>query len=164
MPPPNPAPRVGPEARVKHTVISQQQYGCLIMSATTRILTVACAGCLGNRGACIQAPSDQIKITINNESMSHVCAGKILTQRDIQSCQLVSFILNIYVFGRYSQMQYGCSHWQFPNMYSTYTRVRTCVCVSRWVRGWLTVGMWTIVIVNRRQVAWMAIYFIQHWL
>lgn len=55
-------------------------------------------GCFGKGGVHIQALSDHIKITINNESMSHVCAGQILTHQERQSCQLVSLILNVYIW------------------------------------------------------------------
>ncbi len=55
-------------------------------------------GVLGSGGVCIQDPSYHIKITIKDESKSHVCAGQILTQQDRQSCQLVSLILNPYIW------------------------------------------------------------------
>lgn len=104
------------------------------------------SGCFGKGGVHIQAFSDHIKITINNESMSHVCSCQILTQQDstvMSAC--VSHFDSIHLAGTA-----WCS-WAAPTGYflkcTVYTHRRVHTCVSRWVRGWFTVGMWTIVIV-----------------
>lgn len=75
-------------------------------------------GCFGKRGVHIQAPSDHIKITINNESMSHVCSGQILTQQDKVLSARLSHFEYIYLAGAAR-----CSTGYFHVLASAHTRV-----------------------------------------
>lgn len=117
-----------------------------------------CKGCFG-RSSYVQTPSDHIKSSINI-SQCRICAGHIII---MSVC--VSYFESIHLAGitRCSTVALLLKK-KKKSMHKNVQHTHIDVCVRRWVRGWFTVAMCTIVTVPWRQVAWLATYFIKGWL